>query len=92
MVIATVMVIVMATVMVVMLSMTMLLFYITVKVSKVHDPSRSAVHTPLPRDGAGGRRKVRLVIDCQRSPTTLVISIPPHQNRYHILLILRRSR
>ena len=43
MVIATVMVIVMATVMVVMLSMTMLLFYITVKVSKVHNPSRFPV-------------------------------------------------
>ena len=52
-----------ATVMVMMLLMTMLLFYITVKVSKVHDPSRSAVHTPLPRDGAGGRRKVIVVGD-----------------------------
>ena len=43
MVIATVMVIVMATVMVMMLLMTMLLFYITVKVSKVHNPSRFPV-------------------------------------------------
>ena len=58
MVIATVMVIVMATVMVVMLSMTMLLFYITVKVSKVHNPSRPEIHTPLPRDGAGVTWKI----------------------------------
>ena len=67
MVIATVMVIVMATVMVVMVMMTMLLFFSPLPQSKSpHSPN--SAHSPLPRDGAGGKRKVRLVIGSSEHP------------------------
>ena len=58
MVIATVMVIVMATVMVMMLLMTMLLFYGNdLYMVEGGNSKFYPAHTPLPRDGAGGRHR-----------------------------------